>query len=150
MLELCLKKDLKERVADVHDVRLAIEGAFETSVPVSTDRPGSAGWRRAGALAAAGAAVAGSAVWFVMRPAPPPVTRLSIPTGGVAAFVPGVVSRDVVITSRGDRVIYRAGDRIVVRALNEVQPTTLTGVGTPAGLFASPDGQWVGFSAAAN
>ncbi len=148
VLELCLKKDLKERVADVHDVRLAIEGAFETSVPVSTDRPGSAGWRRAGALAAglAGAAVAGSAVWFVMRPAPPPVTRLSIPTGGVAAFVPGVVSRDVVITSRGDRVIYRAGDRIVVRALNEVQPTTLTGVGTPAGLFASPDGQWVGFS----
>ncbi len=150
VLELCLKKDLKERVADVHDVRLAIEGAFETSVPVSTERPGSAGWRRAGALAAgaglAGAAVAGSAVWFIMRPAPPPVTRLSIPTGGVAAFVPSVVIRDVIITSRGDRVIYRAGDRIVVRALNDVQPTTLTGVGTPAGLFASPDGQWVGFS----
>ena len=81
-----------------------------------------------------------------MRPAPPPVTRLSIPTGGGAAFVPSVTRRDVIITSRGDRVIYRAGDRIVVRALNEEQPTTLTGVGTPAGLFASPDGQWVGFS----
>jgi len=75
VLEWCLKKDLKERVADIHDVRLALEGAFETAAPSSTDRPSSPGWRRAGALAAAAclaaAAVTGAIVWLVMRPAAP-------------------------------------------------------------------------------
>jgi len=150
VLEWCLKKDLKERVADIHDVRLALEGAFETAAPSSTDRPSSPGWRRAGALAAAAclaaAAVTGAIVWLVMRPAAPRVTRLSISTSGASQFAPSVVSRDIAITPNGDRVIYRAGDQIVVRALDNLQPTTLTGVGTPAGLFSSPDGQWVGFS----
>ena len=34
----------------------------------------------------------------------------------------------------------------MVRALDAVQPTALTVVGTPSGLFGSPDGQWIGFS----
>jgi hypothetical protein len=151
VLEWCLKKDLKERVADIHDVRLALEGAFETAGPSSTDRPLSPGWRRrAGVFAAAAgvaaAAVTGAIVWLVMRPAAPRVTRLSISTSGATQFVPSVVTRDIAITPDGNRVIYRAGDQIVVRALDDLRPTTLTGVGAPAGLFCSPDGQWVGFS----
>ncbi len=33
VLRLCLRKDAKQRVGDMRDVRLALEGAFETAVP---------------------------------------------------------------------------------------------------------------------
>ena len=32
-LERCLHKELKQRIGDIHDVRLALEGAFETAPP---------------------------------------------------------------------------------------------------------------------
>ena len=106
--------------------------------------------RRTGALTLAaaltGAAVTGVAVWFTVRPDPPRLTRLAIPTDGAAPFTPGVVSRDLIVTSHGDRVIYRAGDQLMVRALDAVHATALTVGGTPGGLFGSPDGRWIGYS----
>ena len=144
-LELCLRKDVRERIADIHDVRLALDGAFETLAAPPPSRR-----RRIGPLVTAAclvsAAIAGASVWIATRPNPPAVTRLSIPTGGETALSASTVSRDVVITPDGSRVIYRAGGDIVVRALDDVRPNTLTGLGSPYGLFLSPDGQWVGFS----
>ena len=32
-----------------------------------------------------------------------------------------------------------------MRALNQLEPTVLSGLGAPQGVFISPDGQWVGF-----
>jgi serine/threonine-protein kinase len=98
------------------------------------------------AAALTGAAVTGLAVWVTVRPDPPRITRLAIPADGAAPFTPGVVNRDLIVTPHGDRVIYRAGDQLMVRALDSVHATALTVGGTPAGLFGSPDGRWIGYS----
>ena len=86
VLRRCLQKDPKQRLRDIGDVRLALEGAFETAAP-----PGAAPARRdpPAAVAARAAAVALAAilaarsrrrVWS-LRPPPPPlaVTRSSFP-----------------------------------------------------------------------
>ena len=152
VLELCLRKDLKQRVGDIHDVRLALEGAFETApaqkLNVPTACPGGR-FRAAVSVAAAlllGAAGAGTTVWLATRPEPPRVTRLTIPTSGTTMLVRAGGSRDLAITPDGRRVIYRGVNGIIVRALDELEPTILSGVGPAAGLFTSPDGGWVGFS----
>jgi serine/threonine-protein kinase len=152
LLELCLKKDLKQRVGDIHDVRLALDGAFETApaqeLNVPTAHPG--GRFRAAVLAAAalllGAAVAGTTVWLTTRPEAPRITRLTIPTSGTTMLVRAGGSRDLAITPDGRRVVYRGANGIVVRALDELEPTIVSGVGPAAGLFTSPDGRWVGFA----
>ena len=149
-LQRCLSKEPQQRIGDMQTMRLALEGALDITVLSRAQDPQPANLRRTGALTLAaaltGAVVTGVAVWFAVRPDPPRLTRLVLPTDGAAAFTPGVVSRDLIVTSHGDRVIYRAGDQLMVRALDAVQPTALTVVGTPSGLFGSPDGQWIGFS----
>ena len=48
-LRVCLRKDPKQRVGDIRDVRLALEGAFETAAPqttaTATSRRQADGWR---------------------------------------------------------------------------------------------------------
>ena len=88
VIRLCLRKDPKQRVSDIRDVRLALEGAFETVAPQAAAPAGVAqapGWRRIAALAAGAlvvAAVTGAAVWFAMRPvaSSAPELRLDIDT----------------------------------------------------------------------
>ena len=131
-------------------IRLALEGALDIPVLSRAQDAQSARPRRTGALTLAaaltGAAVTGVAVWVTVRPDPPRLTRLAIPTDGAAPFTPGVVNRDLIVTPDGDRVIYRAGDQLMVRALDAVHATALTVGGTPGGLFGSPDGRWIGYS----
>ena len=67
-LELCLQKDVKKRLSDIRDVRLALDG--ELAEPAAPARPL---WRRALPVAAAlvaGALIAGAYVAGVVEPAP--------------------------------------------------------------------------------
>ena len=80
------------------------------------------------------------------RPAPPSVVRTMVTTSGSAALsLEGADDRDVAITPDGSRVVYRGNNQLLVRALDELEPTVLSGLGAPRGLFISPDGQWIGF-----
>jgi serine/threonine protein kinase len=86
VMRRCLQKDRKQRVRDIGDVSLALEGAFETTipgtaVPAPTPRPRPL-WRRAIPVVAA-AAIAGAAGWIVGRP----VTRSS-PSQRVSIMLP--------------------------------------------------------------
>ena len=92
-LKRCLAKDRAQRVHDIADVRLALEGAFD--VPVETPATATStprGWKKtlamAGALAGAAAVVAvlGAFIaWRAFPDAPPKVMRLTIvPSDGVA------------------------------------------------------------------
>ena len=82
-LERCLEKDPSRRMRDCGDVRLALDGAFETLVPApapATVRPRGALWLAAGAavvaiLAAIAAAVAGGRGGAE----PPPLVRFQVP-----------------------------------------------------------------------
>ena len=70
-LRLCLQKDPKQRVADIRDVRLAFQGAFETVAPTAQGTAGRSRLRLAGAAAAATllAAGVGLGAWW-LYPAP--------------------------------------------------------------------------------
>src|SRR5262247_4627521 len=73
VLQVSLQRNQKQRAQAIGDVRLALEGAFETAAPQQTAASAAIPrWRRvaaamAGALVIAGAA--GAAVWYAMRPA---------------------------------------------------------------------------------
>ena len=91
-LRRCLQKDLKQRIGDIHDVRLALEGAFEIAAAptaVSVERPQPAPWRRALPWAAGivtGGLLVGVASWALTQPAARPVARFVVTTPDTALF----------------------------------------------------------------
>ena len=153
LIRRCLQKDPRQRMRDIGDVRLAMEGALEATGGAEsalTAAPRHVAWRRTAMLAAAASVVvgagAGLAVWRVTRPTPPPVMRLSLPlpsTEQVAAEWGLAISPD------GQHVAYLSGNTLQLQlrllSLNQQVPTTLVRDGFPFRPFFSPDGQWVGF-----
>ena len=80
VLRTCLQKNPKQRVHDLADVRLAMEGAFETAVIAPPTESGVTPmlqvWQRpipAAIVASAIATIAGFAVWTLVRPEVVPV-----------------------------------------------------------------------------
>ena len=157
----CLEKNPKQRVGDIRDVRLAIEGAFETAANAAiADSPVSqqSGWRPVVAWTLAsfvvGAVVTGIIVAAFMRPVQmsgPMPSRFSVMTpddGLVRATGP---NRDVAISPDGTSVVYMSGgtsltDHVLyIRQLADLNPTALRGTEGAANPFFSPDGSWVGF-----
>jgi serine/threonine protein kinase/Tol biopolymer transport system component len=75
VLQRCLEKDPKRRLRDIGDVRLALDGAFETGGAPAGSSPSGRSRRGMAALTAAVALVAsvatGVGVWSLARPGPP-------------------------------------------------------------------------------
>ena len=77
VLKACLQKEPKDRVRDIGDVVLAMDGTFDTPVPETSasETPQLQVWQQPLPLVVAGLAllaVAGVAVWGLTRPAPLP------------------------------------------------------------------------------
>jgi len=148
----CLQKDPRQRVQAIGDVRLALEGAFETDVSQTAAPAAVSQWRRAVVAVVAliaTSAIVGTLVWVAMRqaePTPPRVSRLQLTPTGPAALSIGWNDRDLTITPDGSRLIYvgNQGTQIFVRALDALAPVAVF-TGRVAGLFVSPDGKWIGF-----
>jgi protein kinase-like protein/WD40 repeat protein len=160
LLRGCLEKDRRRRTADVAVAIFVLDRAAQlverVEVPVAAvEGPGLADAghdmrrRRVALFTTAalvlGAVAAGTGVWLLTRSAPPPVVRTTIATSGAAALTLSGADRDVAITPDGSRIVYRGTNQLLVRALNQIEPTVLSGLGAPRGVFMSPDGQWVGF-----
>jgi serine/threonine-protein kinase len=166
-LRVCLRKDPKQRAGDIRDVRLALEGAFETtagdagshgsdpaSVQQHTDAAVAAVRRMLGRRVAlvgsvaviAGAAIAGGVMWLATRLPAPRVMRTTITPPAAAALTINGNDRDLAITPDGSRIIYVGdnGTQLFVRALDALEPVGIF-TGAPRGPFVSPDGQWIGF-----
>jgi eukaryotic-like serine/threonine-protein kinase len=90
-LELCLEKDVRRRVADIRDVKLALTGAFETGAALDTAAATATAARgRLGWFVALGAVLVSVALAFpalqhlreeaLLPPPPPPEIRLEIVT----------------------------------------------------------------------
>ncbi len=142
----CLQKEPKQRVHDIADVRLALDGAFEgasTTVPPRRSRVWSVG-------AAAFAAGATAAVVFTLlrtSSAPTPrMSRLEVASSGDTQLALIDAQRHIAITPDGSRVVYTAigGNALLVRRLDALEPTPVF-QGTNRGLFISPDSAWIGF-----
>ena len=163
ILRRCLEKDPRQRVRDIGDVRLALEGAFETAAMMETTAvavPRLRAWRRPVPLAAAAivavslVATAGLAVWALMRPSPATPVRLTVvpPPGETVGWTWDPTS-DVTISRDGTRIVFASDGfppQLYVRRLDQLESQPLKGLGFPVAPFMSPDGNWVGFFDNAN
>src|SRR5262245_10882470 len=150
----CLQKDPRQRLRAIGDVRLALEGAFDSALPQTAPAPVT-GRRRAalvgGVAIIASVAIIGTLAWVAMRqtePPPAPVSRLQLTPSGAYAFSIFWNNRDLAVTPDGSRVIYvgNLGTQLFVRALDALAPVAVFTGGMPNGPFVSPDGQWIGFA----
>ncbi len=163
-LTRCLKKDPKQRVHDIADVRLALEGAFETvatgtSVPAVAPRPIASAWRRAvpslvSALAAG--AIVGVAwwVWWAWSPDAPSmaVTRFSVPLAEDQNFT-NTGRQAVAISPDGSQIMYVANSTLYIRPMATAEARAVPGARGQGGLLNpifSPDGGWIAFWSAAD
>ena len=161
LLRRCLKKDPKQRVRDIGDVRLAMQGAFETAGARATSVTGPtqvALWQRPaftlGSLILA-LVMGGLAVWSLTRSADVTPARLGRFTLTSPASDPVNISnnhQDLALSPDGTKVVYRAQRvdhaPLTVRAVDQLTGTPLDATGAPDAYnpFVSPDGAWVGFN----
>ena len=157
VIRQCLQKDPKRRIRDIGDVQLAMAGTFETTVVVPADHPSQLplrAWQRPvpAVLAALGiAAVAGLAVWGMVRPPviPATVLRLGIAPPDSSPLRVNPNTRNLAVSPDGARVVYLAegpsGGQLTLRSLDQFASQPLRGGEDGAGPFFSPDGEWVGF-----
>ena len=158
-LRRCLVKDPKQRLHDVADVRLAMEGAFDTPVPQVAEAvvaPRLQVWHSPVPVVIAGivvALLAGLVGWTVK---PFPVSE-SIEFSIVAA--PGATfgeliaydgpEIDIAFSPDGDDIVYvgvqHGTSQPYRRPLRGVEATPIPGTEGAVAPFFSPDGQWLGF-----
>ena len=151
VLELCLTKDTKRRVRDMGDVRLAMEGAFETEA--ATDALVAAPaklalWQRPLPALIVAVMMAGLVVWSVTRPPAPAlrVSRTSIDLPQTHTRT-NTGRRGIAVSPTGTHVVYVANEQLYLRAIDEIDAKALSGTegSAPTMPFFSPDGQWIGF-----
>ena len=154
-LRRCLAKEPKQRVHDIADVRLAMEGAFETTASDGVSHQTQI-WQRPVPLAIAGLvllSVGGLAAWGLIRPATgADVVRFSVVPPGAGASSLGLSQRgrDLTITPDGMQIVYNSGSdprtrQLHLWPLDQLQATPLRGGEGASAPFVSPGGEWIGF-----
>ena len=149
LLQRCLQKDPRQRVQAIGDVRLAMEGAFETTVSAPAGVvavPQLQIWQRpipATLVALVLVAITGLAVWTLklspLQP-PPPVSRTAVSVPPSVPVAPTLSHSDVTISADGSRVVYQAaGDVFYVRLLDQLEGAPLRGTEGAAQPFLSPE-----------
>jgi len=115
LLRGCLEKDPRQRIGDISAALFVLRHQAPGAAmkgPANSGHDGRADVRRVALFTTAalslGAAVAGTGVWLLTRPARPAVVRTTITTSGSTAFALSGVDRDLAITADGSRVVYRA------------------------------------------
>ena len=154
-IRVCLRKDPKQRAGDIRDVRLALEGAFETAAPhaaalSAVAAPRSVVARALPAVSAVLVVALGIALWAPWRSEKPvdrPLVRLDVDLGADAAFPTFNNGTSLAISPDGMRLVFVSGGRLFTRRLDRPTATELSGTQGASQPFFSPDGQWVGFGA---
>jgi Tol biopolymer transport system component len=147
-LRRCLEKDPRQRIGDIHDVRLALDGAFEMAAPpaaASTTRRGRLPWALAAAAGFGMVALAFPVVRHVREVPPPlpPETRTAIVTpSGSGAFELSPDGRLLVFEARVNGVA-----RLWLRPLSATTAQPLAGTDGATSPFWSADSRSIGFFA---
>jgi Tol biopolymer transport system component len=162
LLRRCLTKDPNQRLRDIGEARIAIEGAIsgtpeETTAPLAatTEAPL---WRRAlpwavAAIAIVFASACGVLYWRAVQPEPHQVMQLSLPLPVPLATVfdpnPG---SPFAISPDGSQIVYVASvvgkpSQLYLLAFDHQFGLPVLGTDNASQPFFSPDGQSVGFFA---
>ena len=142
LLKRCLEKEPKQRVHDVADARLAMEGAFGEGLTVHT--PTSSPTWRSG-LAVAGGILGGVGLMMLLDPATPPpeVRRWSL------SLMTQARDPSVAVSPNGQTVVFdddRSGvSHLFRRRLDQLEAEVIPGTENGRRPFFSADGQRVGF-----
>ena len=153
-LKRCLHKDSKHRVHDIADVRLALEGAFETAVP-GTAAPAPAIqprplWKRAIPIVATAivvSAIAGAAGWTLKPPPALAVSRFAFALGEGQQLPNGNRER-LAVSPDGTLLVYAANNQLYLRSMSDLEPRPIPGTQqTPVEPAFSPDGRSIAFYA---
>ena len=157
-LRRCLQRDPRERVRDIGDVRLAMQGAFDTMVTTPSESMASPTlrfWQRPVPLAVAivGLVVlTGLGVWNAIGPASPPagsVQRFALDIGPVDPIPIAGLHVMPALSPDGTELVYaaRRGEtqQLYLRALDSLEARPIPGTDNAYEPFWSPDGEWIGF-----
>ena len=158
-IQVCLRKDLKQRVRDISAVRLAMEGAFETTASEPSEpsvAPQPQVWQRPAPLVLAALAlliIGGLGVWAMMRPEPisaPDLVRFAIVPPDTTPLDFTGSGRDIAISPDGTGLVYRAvnveiGSQLYLRRIDQLDDAPLRGGEQVSGPLIKPDAEWVGF-----
>ena len=149
ILTRCLKKDRKQRLADLSVALFLMD---EPASGASVQARGTN--RRVALMAVASLAVAagaiGVAAWQMLRgrsAEPAHIARYAIVPPAAQPLNPQGTDRDVAITPDGTHIVYRGGTaaQLMVRAIDQLEAVPLRNTEGARQPFISPDGHWVGF-----
>ena len=154
-LRRCLQKDPRQRIRDIGDVALALDGTFET---VASQASPSAvakrsGWRHIFPIAVTGLVavlISGLTAWTLWPrevPRPPTSFEYRLPDGHQLQPTQRPV---IAMSAEGGAFVYQTPEGLYLRSMDALEarliPGTQESLTSP---FLSPDGQWVGYFAAA-
>jgi serine/threonine-protein kinase len=163
LLRRCLTKDPNQRLRDIGEARIAIEGAIsgnpeETAEPLAAMTEPRPLWRRAFPWAVAAVAIAfaiayGTMYWRASREEPQQVMQLSLalPAPLATVFDPNPGS-PFAISPDGSQIVFVAAiagqpQQLHLRPFDQRTGTAIPGTENATQPFFSPDGQSVGFFA---
>jgi eukaryotic-like serine/threonine-protein kinase len=155
-LRRCFAKSAKDRVQDIGDMRLALEGAFDVPLAAGTERRPVSVLRQLRSLPFATVTVlliaASGLMGWLLRPmpatVPQPLRQFTLTPSESLAIANS--NRDMAITPDGSRLVYLAGQgaerTLYVRSLESLAPIALRKGERFFEPFVSPDNKWVAFN----
>jgi serine/threonine-protein kinase len=153
LLRRCLDRDVKTRLRDIGEARVAIQGylanpASGTEVPPPAEARRAKNWALVGALGAALVAAAGW--WRASRPVEQPLVRLDLVLGQNIRL--GDQNGGPVLSPDGMKLVYAhpgpdSRSHLWLRRLDQSAPVMLAGTEDGNAPFFSPDGRSVAFFA---
>jgi serine/threonine-protein kinase len=150
VLRVCLQKDPRQRAHAAGDVRLALEGAFETpAAPVTQSAIAQPLRRRASSLAAAlmvGGLLVGLIAWSVWPTAAPAVVNRFTDRLPQGQFFRNSGQGAIALSRDGRHAVYNTGAGLYLRSLDALEGRLIPGTESPSGgPFFSPDGESVAY-----
>jgi eukaryotic-like serine/threonine-protein kinase len=159
VLELCLRKDSRNRIRDIGDVKLALAGDFDSGADAQAEAASvsAAGWRRAFPVAfglIAAGLIAGVALWAL--PPPVPITGLA---SHYALQLPGDFTLPIgsasgphaAVSPNGHYIAYALEDpatrrsSLWIQAIDSLTPQRLDRADGAQFPFWSPDSQQIAY-----
>ena len=144
VLERCLDRDVRTRLRDIGEARIALERSTSAPGPVAPDR--GLPMRRWLVAAAWVAAIAAAAVVgrLTARPASPAAADRPVKMNAVVA-APGAPILEAAIAPDGRSIVYQAAGQLWLQRFDEWQSRELPDSKGGYSPFWSPDGDWIAY-----